>query len=81
MRLPNQPLAKLAESPAKPKPLITPQRFGKLLRQWRKARGLNQLAVARALSVGRDQAKISKWERGKSLPRKTVLLELLGALS
>ena len=27
--------------------------------------------------IGRDQAKLSNWERGKSLPRKPVLMRLL----
>ena len=38
---------------------------------------LNQLEAAAALDVGRDQAKISNWEKGKSLPRKPVLMRLL----
>ena len=41
---------------------------------------LNQLEAAAALDVGRDQAKISNWEKGKSLPRKPVLLGLLARL-
>jgi len=79
--LPNRPLAvlaKLAECPPpKPKPFITPLKFGRLLREWRKRRRLNQLEAAAELGVGRDQAKISNWEKGKSLPRKPVLMRLL----
>jgi transcriptional regulator with XRE-family HTH domain len=50
--------------------------FGTQLRAWRKARGLNQLAACIALGLPRDQALISNWEKGKSLPR----LERLAAI-
>lgn len=43
--------------------------FGKQLRAWRKGRGMNQLAACIALGLPRDQATISDWEKGKSLPR------------
>ncbi len=50
------------------------------LREWRKRRGLNQLEAAAELGVGRDPAKISKWEKGRQMPRKPVLLALLARL-
>lgn len=43
--------------------------FGRQLRAWRKARGMNQLAACIALGLPRDQATISDWERGKALPK------------
>jgi transcriptional regulator with XRE-family HTH domain len=83
--LPNRPLAvlaKLAECPPlRPKPLITPQKFGRLLRDWRKRRGLNQLEAAAVLGVGSDQTKISKWEKGRQMPRGAVLTGLLAKLT
>jgi transcriptional regulator with XRE-family HTH domain len=82
--LPNQPLAmlaKLAESPQKPRPMITPQRFGRLLRAWRKANGINQAAACRALGLPLDQALISNWERGKAMPRPARLKALLAKIA
>jgi transcriptional regulator with XRE-family HTH domain len=82
--LPNQPLAmlvKLNESPVKPKPLITPQRFGKLLRQWRKAAGINQADACKALGLPHDQALISRWERGKAMPRPARLKAILAVIA
>ncbi len=68
---------RMCEKVVRPKPMIAPEKFGRLLREWRKRRGINQLEAATALDVGRDQAKISNWEKGKSLPRKPVLMRLL----
>jgi len=64
----------------RPKLVIAPEKFGRLLREWRKRRGLNQLEAAAELGVWRDQAKISKWEKGRQMPRKPVLLALLARL-
>lgn len=43
--------------------------FGRRLRAWRKARGLNQLAAAIALGLPRDQSLISDYEKGIQFPR------------
>ena len=50
---------RMCEKVVRPKPVIAREKFGRLLREWRKRRGLNQLEVAAELGVGRDQAKIS----------------------
>ena len=63
------------------KPLITPEKFGRLLREWRKARGLNQLAACIALDLPRDQALISNWENAKSMPRKLRPLRALAIIT
>jgi len=68
---------RMCEKVVRPKPVIAPEKFGRMLREWRKQRRLNQLEAAAVLGVGRDQAKLSNWERGKSLPRKPVLMRLL----
>ena len=68
---------RMCEKVVRPKPMIAPEKFGRLLREWRKRRGLNQLEAAAELGVGRDQAKISKWEKGRQMPRKPVLVSLL----
>lgn len=54
--------------------------FGRKLRAWRKARGLNQLAACITLGLPRDQALISNWEKGKTLPRPERLARLLTIL-
>jgi transcriptional regulator with XRE-family HTH domain len=56
------------------------QKFGRLLRDWRKSRGLNQLEAAAELGVGCDQAKISKCEKGRQMPRGANLTALLAQL-
>ena len=83
--LPNRAkaLLQLLEQPlpagVKPKTAPHPEvrRFPKLLRAWRKQRGLNQAEACRALGVCVDQGKISRWENGKQLPRLKVVLGLI----
>ena len=83
--LPNRPkvlLDKLEHPlPACVKPKTAPhpevRRFPKLLRAWRKQRGLNQADACKALGVCVDQGKISRWETGKRLPRQEVMLSLI----
>ena len=83
--LPNRAkaLLQLLEQPlpagVKPKTAPHPEvrRFPKLLRAWRKQRGLNQAEACRALGVCVDQGKISRWENGKQLPRLEVVLSLI----
>ncbi len=71
---------RVCEKIIRQKPVIALEKFGRLLREWRKRCGLNQLEAAGELGVGRDQAKISKWEKGRRMPRKPVLLALLARL-
>ena len=86
--LPNRPKALLEKLelplPAcvKPKAVRHPElrRFPKLLRAWRKQRGLNQADACKALGVCIDQGKISRWENGKKLPRLEVVLSLIVVL-
>ena len=83
--LPNRAkaLLQLLEQPlpagVKPKTAPHPEvrRFPKLLRAWRKQRGLNQAEACKALGVCVDQGKISRWETGKQLPRLEVVLSLI----
>lgn len=55
--------------------------FGKKLRAWRKANGLNQAEACKALGLPLDQALISDWERAKSLPRQKRLRALLSMIA
>ena len=83
--LPNRAkaLLELLERPlpacVKPKVVRHPElrRFPKMLRAWRKQRGLNQADACKALGVCVDQGKISRWENGKQLPRLEVVLSLI----
>ena len=71
---------RVCEKIIRQKPVIAPEKFGRLLREWRKRLGINQIEAAVELGVGRDQAKISKWEKGRQMPRKPVLLAVLARL-
>jgi transcriptional regulator with XRE-family HTH domain len=66
--------------PPKPKPLITPSRFARLLRDWRQAHRLTQLQACIALGLPRDQALISDWENGKAFPKPERLRRIVAAL-
>lgn len=55
--------------------------FGRQLRAWRKGRGMNQLAACIAIGLPRDQATISDWEKGKSLPRPERLARIRAVIA
>jgi len=82
--LPNQPLVlleKLKDIPPKTEPQRqeTAQEFGKILRQWRRKRGLNQREALALLGENDDKGKISRWESGKQIPRnRSGLLAKMG---
>jgi transcriptional regulator with XRE-family HTH domain len=54
--------------------------FGRRLRMWRKARGMNQLAAVIALGLPRDQALISDYEKGQQYPRADRLAHILAVI-
>ena len=54
------------------------EKTGKLIAECRKEAGLTQAALAEKLGIT-DRA-VSKWERGKSLPDASIMLELCGLL-
>lgn len=54
------------------------EKTGKLIAECRKEAGLTQAALAEKLGIT-DRA-VSKWERGKSLPDASIMLELCGIL-
>ncbi|MBO5295299.1 MAG: helix-turn-helix domain-containing protein [Clostridia bacterium] len=53
-------------------------KIGKFIAERRKARGLTQLQLADRLGIT-DRA-VSKWERGKTLPDSSLMLDLCGIL-
>ena len=70
----------IAKAPPEEKPVITRGEFATLFKLWRKAHGLNQMQASTLLGVGRDQAKISKWESGIWFPMRRTLERLLPIL-
>ncbi|MEO7837372.1 MAG: helix-turn-helix transcriptional regulator [Acidimicrobiales bacterium] len=52
--------------------------FGEHLRRWRRAKGLTQEDVARALKV--NQSSWAKWENGKALPDRRHYLSIAALL-
>ncbi len=57
------------------------ERFGRLLRRWRKARGLNQAEACSVLGLPGDQALLSHYERGRFIPRPARMSALLAIIT
>ena len=64
---------RLCAKVVRPKPVIAPEKFGRLLREWRKRHGFNQMDACMAL--------ISNWENAKAMPRKPRLLRMLAIIT
>jgi transcriptional regulator with XRE-family HTH domain len=77
-------LAALARAP-RPAPRcaksLRAERFGRLLRRWRKARGLNQAEACSVLGLPGDQALLSHYERGRFIPRPARMSALLAIIT
>lgn len=60
---------------------IAARKFRRLLRRWRKARGLNQAEACVALGLHGDQALLSHYERGNYTPRPERMSAMLAVIA
>ena len=60
---------------------MCPRKFCRLLRRWRKARGLNQAEALVVLGLPADQALLSSYERGRFIPRPARMSALIAIIS
>lgn len=57
------------------------RRFRRLLKRWRKARGLNQSEACAMLGLPNDQGLLSNYERGKATPRPERMRAMLAIIT
>ena len=76
-------LTALADRPPKMKTAaeMAAHKFRRLLRRWRKARGLNQSEACALLGLSNDQAPVSNYERGKATPRPERMRAMLAIIT
>ena len=60
---------------------MCPRKFCRLLRRWRKSRGMNQAQACAVLELPADQSLLSHYERGNFIPRPARMSALIAIIT